>query len=125
MGRPKKPIDPDQVKNLAERGWSGRQIAAHFGVNEATIRRKFDALIAEARQHGAAKLLDVLWQRGVTGKSDRVLVHLADRIIGKIPTVIKLSREQLIEQLEDDAKERGLGPAPAGNIAGPENPDDI
>ncbi len=102
-----KSIDRDVVKKLAERGWSGRQIAAAFEVDEATIRRKFSALIKESRHHGAAKLLDILWQRGVTEKDARILLHLADRILGKVPQKIQLTREQAIEFLEDELDREG------------------
>lgn len=114
MGRPEIPIDEKQVRKLAERGWSVRQIAAHFEVDEATIRRRFAAAVEESRHHGQAKLLDVLWQRGIgnpetrTGGDNRVLLHLADRILGKIPQKIEITREQAIEFLEQDLKSRGI-----------------
>lgn len=106
-GRPKKPIDPLQVKNLAERGWSIKQIAAHFGVNDMTIARRFSALIKESRQHGAAKLIDILWKRGVQEKSDRVLLNLADRILGPVPRKIEYTREGAIEFLEKELERDG------------------
>lgn len=99
------PIPEDQVRKLAERGWSGRAIAAQFGVDERTIRRKFAAVIAESKQHGAAKLLDVLWKRATEGRSDRVLVHLADRIIGPVVKKIEITKEQAIEFLEKELEQ--------------------
>lgn len=103
----KKVIDVEVVKKLAERGWSGRQIAAAFSVNESVIRKRFGALMTEARHHGAAKLLDVLWQRGVTEKDTRVLIHLADRILGVIPKKIEITKEQAIEVLEKELEREG------------------
>lgn len=107
MGRPKKPIDPEQVRKLAERGWNVCAIASHFEVDEMTIRRRFSEIIVESRKHGAAKLLDILWQRGVTEKDSKVLLNLADRIIGPVPK-IRLTREEAIKFLEEDADRRGL-----------------
>jgi len=107
MGRPEKPIDVEQVKKLAERGWSNVAIAVHFEVDESRIRRRFAEVIKESRKHGAAKLLDILWQRGVTEKDSKVLLNLADRIIGPVPK-IRLSREEAIKFLEEDAEQRGL-----------------
>ncbi len=108
MGRPKRPIDVEVVKKLAERGWSGRQIAAALGVDEGTLRKKgLSAMMADARHHGAAKLLDVLWQRGVTDRDNRVLIHLADRILGKIPQKIEITKEQAIEFLEKELEREG------------------
>lgn len=84
MARPKVPIDERALTAMAERGWSAAQIAAAFGVDRETIVRRFSDKIAAARQHGSAKLLDVLWQRGVQEKSDKVLLNLADRILGPV-----------------------------------------
>lgn len=106
-GRPRKKIEVEQLKKLAERGWSARQIASHFEVDEATVRRRFSAIIAEARQHGQAKLLDILWQRGVAEKSDRILKDLADRIIGPVPKKIEITREQALEFLEKELERDG------------------
>jgi hypothetical protein len=83
--RSKMVIDEDLLVARASRGWSMRAIAASFGVDEATIRRRYSAKIEAARHHGAAKLLDVLWTRGVQEKSDQVLLNLANRIIGPTP----------------------------------------
>jgi hypothetical protein len=103
-GRPPTPIDENVVVSLAERGWSIRQIAAAFKVDEKTIRKNYSALIEESRQHGAAKLLDVLWKRGVQEKSDKVLTHLADRILGKVATKIELTDETLDSLIEERLK---------------------
>lgn len=94
MARPKIEIDEKALIAMAERGWSVRGIAAAFGVGAETIRVRYGAKIEEARQHGAQKLLDILWQRGVTGKSDRILTHLADRILGKVATPVELGNKE-------------------------------
>jgi hypothetical protein len=103
MGRPKKPIDEKQLEALAERQWSDVQIAAFFEIHVTNLEKRFASKIAECRQRGKAKLLDVLWQRGVQEKSDRVLTHLADRVLGPIPKHIRLedvSDEQLEKVLD-------------------------
>lgn len=93
MARPKKEIDEKALVAMAERGWSIRGIAVAFGVDEKTIRTRYSALIEDSRQHGKEKLLDVLWQRAVTSKSDRVLCHLADRLLGKVATPVELGNK--------------------------------
>ena len=113
-------IDEALLKARASRGWSMRAIAASFGCDEATIRRKYSAKVEEARHHGAAKLMDVLWVRGVGDEkakvpgSDRVLLNLADRIIGPTPRdpeqmqqvnvqinqMSKLPREELTKRID-------------------------
>lgn len=101
MARPKsgktgyKNLDEDVILKLAERHWSNRQIAATFGCDEGVIRRRLSAKLENARQHGAAKLLDILWQRAVTEKSDRVLLNLADRIIGPVTQKVQTTSVDL------------------------------
>lgn len=85
MGRNRKEIDETVLVSLAERGWSMRAIAATFGVSEGLIRKRYSAKVEESRHVGAYKLLDILWQRGVKEKSDKVLLNLAERIIGPTP----------------------------------------
>ena len=108
MARPKFQIDIEQVKKLAERQWSDEQIAGFIGCDRRTLERRFSQELAAARQSGRAKLIDVLWQRGVKDKSDRILTHLADRFLGAIPKKIEITREQAIEVLEKDLKSRGI-----------------
>lgn len=93
MARPKKPIDENALIAMAERGWTIPGIAAAFGVSPETIRDRFSAKIEAARHHGAQKLMDILWQRAVTAKSDRVLCHLADRLLGKVATPVELGNQ--------------------------------
>jgi hypothetical protein len=116
MARPRKKIDPEQVRKLAERQWSDVQIGAHFGVHSATIARRFANLLIDARHNGKAKLIDILWQRGVTEKSDRVLIHLADRVLGPVPKKIEYTREGAIEFLEREVErdEADSNPSPKG-----------
>lgn len=114
MARPKKPINEVQLRLLAERQWSSRQMGAFFGVHSTNIVRRYAALIEEAREHGKAKLIDVLWERAVDHKSDRVLIYLADRVLGPIPKKIELSKEDAIRVLEDEFKREGVQTAPVG-----------
>lgn len=108
MARPPKEIDEETVRKLAERQWDYEQIAAFFGVSGDTIKRRFEDVVYEAKHSGKAKLIDILWQRAVTEKSDKVLVHLADRILGPVPKKIELTREQAVEFLENDLRARGI-----------------
>lgn len=93
MARPRKEIDENALIAMAERGWSIRGIAVAFGVDEKTIRTRYAARIEDARHHGKEKLMDILWQRAVTAKSDRVLCHLADRLLGKVATPVELGNQ--------------------------------
>lgn len=90
-GRPPIVIDEDLLLARAARHWSIRAIAASFGVDEATIRKRYSAKIENARHHGAGNLMDHLWVRAIGNEkkgipgSDRILLNLGDRIIGPTP----------------------------------------
>jgi len=81
MARPTKPIDQEQLEKLAEKQWSIEQIAAFFRVSRDTIERRYAAKIAEAKQRGGAKLLDLAWKRVIEG-SDRMLIHMLKQYLG-------------------------------------------
>src|SRR4051812_41414913 len=49
MARPKKNIDPLQVRKLAELGSSCVEIAEFFGVDRGTVQRRFAAEIDKGR----------------------------------------------------------------------------
>lgn len=89
-GRPRKwdTIDKDQLINLAERQWTTESIAAHFKVGKDLILRHFATELQDGRHSGKAKLLDELWARAFgqrqNKKSDRILEHLANRVLGPI-----------------------------------------
>ena len=106
-GRPRKKIDTEQLRKLAERQWSNEQIAVFLGADRRTIERRFSQLLIDARQQGRAKLIDILWQRGVQEKSDRILIHLADRVLGPVPKKIEITKEQAIECLERELEREG------------------
>jgi hypothetical protein len=97
MARPPKPIDPEQVRKLAEKQWSDAQIAAVVGIHQTNLRKRFAIIIDEGRHSGKAKLIDILWQRAVIDKSDRMLEHALNRFLGPIPTKVQFEPEELIE----------------------------
>lgn len=106
MGEPKKKIDVLQVEHLAEKQWTITEIAAHFRVNEKTIRRRFAGQIEEARQRGRTRLRDLQWKRAMEG-SDRILVHMSEHYLDqtktlKVEEAPKLqSKEEAVKQLKE------------------------
>lgn len=95
-GRPQAPIDEEQLIVLAEKHWSIEQIAAFFRVSRDTIERRFSAVVEEARHRGAAKIIDKLWVR--SDESDRILINLAERVIGPVKREMKVD----LNTLSDD-----------------------
>ena len=99
MGRPKIQIDEKQVKSLAERHWTAKEIAGHFGVCQDTINDRFSDLIKSARQSGKGKIRDVLWSVGLSGTDTKALLHLAKHYLGhhdKIRTEQKVTQTSLV-----------------------------
>lgn len=56
MARPRKAIDPEQVKQLAMIGCSVEEMASVLGVHERTIQRRFATPIKEGRLNAKASL---------------------------------------------------------------------
>lgn len=81
MPKPKLKIDAEQVKKLAAKQWTYREIAAFFNTSEATICRRFVTQISLGRASGTSLLRDMLWRRAQEG-SDRVLLLLAKEYLG-------------------------------------------
>ena len=111
MGRPKKKIDEEGVRKLAEKQWSYEMIGAFFGVSHQTIMRRYGRIVEESRQEGKSKIVDLLWMRATSDKSDKILTHLADRFLGPIPKKIEITREQAIEVLEKELEREGTDTA--------------
>lgn len=113
MARPKKKIDPEQLRKLAEKHWSTESIAYFFGVSVRTVNRRFGRAIEEARHGGKSKLLDLLWARasGAAGQkqSDRILEHLANRVLGSIKQKVEIT-DLSDEILAFEAERRLNGP---------------
>jgi hypothetical protein len=104
MARPRKVIDVEQLKKVAERQWSNEMIAAFFNVDRKTIERRFSPEIEEGRQRGRAKLVDLLWarahgnpERNIKG-SDRILEHVSNRYLGPVKTILKIEAKDLPDE---------------------------
>lgn len=82
MARPKKPIDVQQLENLAEKQWSVAEISAFMRVNRSTIERRYAENYAAAKQRGRAKLKDLQWKRALEG-SDRMLIHMSKHYLNQ------------------------------------------
>lgn len=103
-GRPKKKIDIEQLKKLAERLWSDEQLGAFFNIHKQNIRRRFATEVDSSRHIGKAKLVDLLWSRAVgqNGKagSDRILEHCANRFLGPIKSIVQTEELQIKDKQE-------------------------
>lgn len=62
-------INSDQVMQLATRFWTNVEIAAFFGVDEGTIRKRFSEILTKAREVGKGKLRDLQWRAAEKGNA--------------------------------------------------------
>ena len=83
MGRPLKPIDADQVYKLARLGCTQDEIADVFGVDQATISRRFASEFARARGECRISLRRAQFRRAIKDRSDSMLIHLGRVYLGQ------------------------------------------
>lgn len=69
MGRPRKKIEPEQVKSLAAINCSYAEIAAVVGCNESTLTRRFAQVIKEGREVGKSSLKRWAWENASKGNT--------------------------------------------------------
>jgi len=86
-------LDRDQVRALAAKGWPVESMAAFFKVHKTTLYRAYATEIEEGRARGVATVLDLMWDRVINHKSERVLINLADRIVGPTPKALTITTE--------------------------------
>lgn len=90
MARPRKILDVEKIKKLAEHQWNDEQIAAFFGVGRHTIQRRYATEIEAARHVGRANLLEILFNRLQTPfGTDTLLKYAIDRFLGPVPTILE------------------------------------
>ena len=82
MARPRKKIDPQQVRDLARIGCSGDEIAAVLDCSRATIYRRFETLIKEGHEHMKASLRRQQYKGAMAGNAT-MLVWLGKQILGQ------------------------------------------
>lgn len=94
MPRPRKPIDDSNVRRLAQRQCSNREIAAVVGVNHLTIARRYGPQLDDWRHEGVSKLRDVLYDLAMMGNPKMVEIAL-DRYIGPVQKKISIDLKDL------------------------------
>jgi hypothetical protein len=67
MARPRKPIDPKKVEQLASIGCPPNEIAAVLGCEVKTIERRFGVLVKSGSDRGKKRIRSKLFQAAVNG----------------------------------------------------------
>jgi hypothetical protein len=112
-GRPRAPIDAEQVFKLAKIGCTQDEIADIFGVDQATISRNFSSEYARARAECKMSLRRAQYVRATKDRSDTMLVHLGKVYLGQGGSIdADALRDALVEALDGGPVPGGAGEVP-------------
>ncbi len=108
MARPKLDIDPEQVEKLASKLWKNTEIAAFFGCDEGTIRKRFSDILQKGREIGKTKLRDRQMQAAMDGNVT-MLIWLGKQYLGQSDKVDqKIESAAIVQRMrrteEEDEK---------------------
>jgi hypothetical protein len=121
VGRPKKKIDPEQVKALATIGCTRREVASMLGCDEGTIRNRFSAVFELGESCGKTQLRRKQHKRAVEDESDAMLMHLGKHRLGqhdRTKTAIEHTGEiKVIVEYTDDGDPDPAAPADSGDMS--------
>lgn len=81
MGRPKKNIDPEQVKNLAAIHCTMQEIAAVVGCSVDTLEKRFSDIIKEGKDQGKASLRRQMW-KAVNNGNVTMMIWMSKQLLG-------------------------------------------
>lgn len=81
-GRPRNPVDPEEVAKLAAIHCTLAEIAAWFGVSHDTIERNFASIIKENREKGRASLRRMQYV-AAQGGNVTMLIWLGKQLLGQ------------------------------------------
>jgi len=84
-GTNKYDIDGTQVEMLASKFWAMTEIAAFFGVDEGTIRKRFPNLITKGKETGKGRLRDAQLKAALGGNVT-MLIWLGKQYLGQKET---------------------------------------
>ncbi len=83
MARPKKQIDPEQVRQLAAFNCSHAEIASVLGCSPDTLERRFAVVIKEGREQGKSSLKRAQFKAALGGNTT-MLIWLGKVVLGQI-----------------------------------------
>lgn len=109
MARPRKPIDPEQVRRLAAINCSYEEISSVVGCDPSTLTRRFAQVIKEGREQGKASLKRMMWDSAQKG-SNTMMIWLSKQLLGYTDKV----EQRLDAQVETN--NRGMTPQELDNV---------
>lgn len=82
-GRPRKEIDEEKLKQLAEAQCTNEQIADALGVSHDTIERGYACVLRASKAKGLCDLKLAQWHKGVKNLESAMLRHLGKHYLGQ------------------------------------------
>jgi hypothetical protein len=109
VGRPKKELDVEQIRELAMIQCTDGEIAAVMRVSVDTITRNYAEMIKEGREHGKSSLRRAQYKLALTGNA-QMLIWLGRFYLGQKEEINFTSSEPdvraLLEKWEVSAKKK-------------------
>lgn len=90
MGRPKTPVDENQVEKLAALGATNCEIGDFFGLSESTIRERFREELTKGRADMKLRLRQLQWKSAQNGNVT-MQIWLGKQLLGQ-------TDKQIVEQ---------------------------
>jgi hypothetical protein len=72
-GTNKLDFNEEQIESLASRFWNNSEIAAFYGVDEGTIRRRFPNLLIKGKEKGRGRLKDAQLKLALSGNATMLI----------------------------------------------------
>lgn len=120
MARPRKKIDPEEVRKLAKLGLTQKDIASFVGCSQSLISLRFSSAYDLGVTQSRKSLRALMWKQARAGNA-AITIRLDDRYFGPIERRQADSPEQGVLEALDDADQRAkrLDQAEAPRAPGP------
>ena len=86
------PVNPEEVRKLAQLGCTPTEIADFCGCHRTTISRRFARIITKEGSRRKAKLRELQWKAAENG-SNAMLIWLGKQYLGQKETIENINRE--------------------------------
>ena len=101
MGRPRKKINPEEVRKLAKLGLTQKDIAIYGGCGQATISRRFGSIYQLGQSQSRVSLRGLMWKHARAGHG-AITLRLDDRYFGPVERKPQVDDDSILEALLDD-----------------------
>ena len=96
MGRPRKKINPEEVRKLAKLGLTQKDIAIYVGCGQATISRRFGSIYHLVQSQSKLSLRGLMWKHSRAGNA-AITLRLDDRYFGPVERKPQVDDDSILE----------------------------